>query len=416
MDDLQAVGWLHRRAGFGLHPDELLTAAQAGPDAVLDDLTASLADGGRQSDPWAGLDLDPENEGRREAIVGWIRHIFESPDPFVDRRTWLLHGWFVSSFNKVPLPIAMVEQIRMLMRLGGDSMRELLRAVTIDRAMLFFLDGHLSTGNEPNENYGRELLELFALGVGNYTEDDVKAAAAALTGWVVTRESYDARFIPRRHDDTPVTLLGVDGVHDVDTVVDAVVAHEAHPQFVAAKVVEHYLGDADDNVLDGVVDELADLYVANEMRLDPVIVAALRLGLEGTSTPIVAAPVPWLVAAARAVGISANEALSSAQRHLRNLGQVPLLPPNVAGWPDGEEWFTTSSMIARINIADALAAEASPAQPLVIALADDDFDLAAQLMGLAEPFHPSTRAALRSAPTPENRLTVALVSPENLLT
>ena len=111
--------------------------------------------------------------------------------------------------------------------------------------MLVYLDGRTSTAEAPNENYGRELLELFALGVGNYTEDDVQAAARALTGWVVARRFDSARFVPGRHDRTPQTLLGVDGVTDVDSVIEAVVAHPAHPRFVARRIVREYLGDPD---------------------------------------------------------------------------------------------------------------------------------------------------------------------------
>lgn len=415
MDDLAGVGWLYRRAGFGAHPDTLAAAAATGVDRAFDDLIASVNPGSAPVDPWAGLDLDPEADGRREAVVSWVRHLFESPHPFVDRRAWMLHGWLVSSMAKVTLPTAMVDQIRLFMRDGGRSMPALLRAITIDPAMLVYLDGRLSTGEEPNENYGRELLELFALGIGNYTEDDVQAAARALTGWVVTRQPLAARFVPRRHHDAPVTLLGVPGVRDVDGVIDAVVAHPEHPRFVARRVAEHYLGDPGLPALDGVVDALADVYVDHDLELDAVVREALRLGLDGAGGPTVSAPIPWLVGAAKSIGVDANEAIRAAQGRIRELGQVPLLPPNVAGWPGGTEWFTTSGLIARTNVAAALAAAARPDEPVVVALGDDDLDRAARLLGLAEPFLPSTAAAIRSADDVVGRVTLALVAPEHLL-
>lgn len=368
------------------------------------------------ADPWAGLDLDPESGGRRQAVVGWIQHLLVTERPFEDRRTWMLHGWLVSSLGKVPAPELMVEQIRLYSQSGGGSFPELLRAVTVNRAMLVYLDGRTSTGDAPNENYGRELLELFALGVGNYSEDDVKAAASALTGWVVGPNLPDARFVPFRHDDTPVTLLGVDGVHDVDSVIDAVAGHPEHPRFVARRVVEEYLGDPDQATMVGVVDELAEVYVESGAQLDQLIGAALRLGIAGMSTPLVAAPIPWLLAAARATGAEPARLFRTVQGRVRELGQLPLLPPSVAGWPTGAEWFTASSLIARTNVAAALAAAAGSGEPVRVSAEDRDLDLLAQQLGLPEPFLPSTAVALRREDDPVNRLTLALVSPENLLT
>ncbi len=213
MDDRQAVGWLHRRAGFGLHPDDLALAVDRGPTEELHRLLRPDDHGiPAQSDPWDGLDLDPENNGRPQAVLGWMRRMFATQRPFEDRRTWMLHGWLVSSMDKVNAPDVMVEQIRLFATDGGGDYPDLLRSLTVNRAMLVYLDGRTSTGEAPNENYGRELLELFALGVGNYTEDDVQAAARALTGWVTARRFEESRFVPRRHDDTPSTPSRVCGV------------------------------------------------------------------------------------------------------------------------------------------------------------------------------------------------------------
>ena len=130
---------------------------------------------------------------------------------------------------------------------GLGDFRTLLRAVTLDSAMLVYLDGTDSRKGDVNENYGRELLELFALGVGNYSEDDVRAGAAALTGWHVYRRDTTVSFQPRIHDDTPQHYLGRDGVHDVDSVIDAVVDHEACAPFIAGKLARAILGPAVDD-------------------------------------------------------------------------------------------------------------------------------------------------------------------------
>lgn len=409
MDARQAVGWLHRRAGFGLHPDELADATARGAEAELAQMLAAPTPA---VDPWAAFALDPMDGGRLEAIVGWMARMITTPAPFHDRRTWMLHGWLVSSMAKVTVPTLMVEQIRMFMALGGGPFPELLRSLTTDRAMLVYLDGRTSTGEAPNENYGRELLELFALGVGNYSEDDVLAAARALTGWVANPRGDDAIFVPFRHDDTPQELLGATGVHDVDSVIDAVVADPAHPRFVAGKVAAAYLGTP---VAADVVDELAAVYLADDMRLDPVIARALELGLDGAGAPMVLAPVPWLVQCIRATGVPYERALRAARNTIREMGQVPLVPPSVAGWPTGTEWLTSSSLVARTNVAAAVAAATAPDAPLAVAAADGDLDLLAERLGLPEPFSAATAGAIRSAPDPTARLALALVCPENLL-
>jgi uncharacterized protein (DUF1800 family) len=223
-------------------------------------------------------------------------------------------------------------------------------------------------------------------------------------------------FVPRRHDDTPVTLLGVDGVHDVDTVIDAVVDHPAHARFVAERVASEFLGDPELPALAGVVDELAGVYVDGELQLDPVIAAALRLGLDGASSPLVAAPVPWLIGAARATRVTGREFHRAVLSRVPGLGQIPLLPPSVAGWPRGAEWFTASSLIARTNVAASIAAAVGRDEPLRVAADDADLDRLGEHLGLADGFLPSTAATLRAVDDPVDRLTLALVCPEYLAT
>jgi uncharacterized protein (DUF1800 family) len=424
LDDLGTVAWLHRRAGFGLHPDDLELAAAGGVGAAYDDLVGAATDGrpDPQPDPWEGLDLDPRNGGRAEAIRSWVARFLTTTTPYVDRRTWMLHGWLVSGVDKVP-PEPMVDQIRLLHGSGGGSYPDLLRLITIDRAMLVYLDGRTSTAESPNENYGRELMELFALGVGDapdgseqpYTEDDVIAAARALTGWAFRAGDAEARLFARRHDDTPQTLLGVDGVDDVDSVIAAVTSHPEHPRFVARRIVAEYVGDPTDAVLDGLVDELAAVYADGDMQLDPTIASALQIALDGRSTPIVSAPIPWMIASARTLGLDARQVLRATRGSIRDMGQTPMLPPGVAGWPGGTAWLTTSSLIARTNLADRLVGEVADSEPLAVAADDGDLDRVAALLGQREPFGPTTTAAIRGAATPRAGLTLALVSPEGLL-
>ncbi len=404
MDDDASIRWLHRRAGLGL-----AAGSSPGDGAVLDALVAPAVS---DPDPWDGLTLDPQDDGRRQAIVAWILHLLTAQDTYRARRTLMLHGWLVSALDKVVQPTLMVEQIRLLDSQGGGSYPALLRAITVDPAMLVYLDGRTSTGRSPNENYGRELMELFALGVGEYDEADVRAAAAALTGWVVRSRIGDAQFVPSRHDPTPQTLVGVTGVDDVASVVDALVGHPAHVPFVARRIVREYLGDP--AVLADAVEEVGAAYATSGLRLDDAISTALRIGMAGTSTRLVLAPMPWLAISVRATGAAPAQLARVASRTIRQMGQLPMLPPNVGGWPSGTAWFGSSSLVARSHVAAELAAATGPDAPIAVAAADADLDTMAEQLCLAEPFGPATTAALAAAQDPTERLTLALLSPEHL--
>ena len=229
--------------------------------------------------------------------------------------------------------------------------------------MLVYLDGRESTGRAPNENFARELMELFTLGVGHYGEPDVKAAAAALTGWRLTLRAEGATLVPARHDDRPQRYLGVDGVHDVPTVVAALAAQPALPTFIAGMVATELLGVADEET----VGKLAATFTASGLRIDALVRATLEAGLAGASGKVVLGPVPWLVMAQRFTGAS----LGPGPRllGLRAAGQLPMLPPNVAGWPGGPAWFASATVVGRANLAAAVAAATADGQPALEAAA-----------------------------------------------
>jgi uncharacterized protein (DUF1800 family) len=408
VDERHAVAWLHRRAGFGLTPSRLREAADRGSAAELERL---LAEAAPAPDLWddALLPYDPKDKASRQyAINGWLSTMVATDQPLVDRVAWMWHGHFVSALDKVKIGRLMVTQARLFRSSGLGSFRELLRAVTLDPAMLLYLDLRESTGREPNENYSREVLELFTLGEGNYTEDDVQAGALALTGWRLTRDGT-VEFVPRRHDDTPVRYLDRDGVHDVDTVIDAVMAHDALPAFIAGTVAQELLGIRNE----ALVARLASEFAASDFDVLTLVRATLLAGLEGESAPLVLAPVPWLAIACRVTG--ARPKARPVAQLLHAAGQLPMLPPNVAGWPGGTAWLGASSLVARANLA-ALIAAATPAGEVLAAAEGDDSALLAELLGLPiDDFSDESIAALAAAPAGADRLAVALITPEFLI-
>ena len=303
-------------------------------------------------------------------------------------------------------------QLRLFQQAGLGSFPALVRAVAVDPAMLVYLDGRQSSGNAPNENFGRELMELFTLGVGNYGEDDVKAAARALTGWVV-RTPKDgpadraAVFVPRRHDDAPQHYLDRDGVHDLDTVVAAVRAQPACATFIAGKLARAVLGPTVDHAT---ITDLAAAFTAGGLDVKVLVRAVVDALAGGTGGgPVVLAPVPWLVMAQKATDAVLDAAVRVAG--LRDAGQVPTLAPNVSGWPSGDAWYASATAVARFNLAAAIAENAPAGNAAVVAAGAGDIDALAAALGLMGFGRPTT-TALRSVGDGPSRLVLALTSPE----
>jgi uncharacterized protein (DUF1800 family) len=409
MNDREAVAWLYRRAGFGLPADAMATAVARAPQAELRRLMA-LATGPAPADPWddAQLPYDPKDQQARLYAIGtWLASMIDGQDPLRDRMAWCWHGHFVSAIDKVRAGRLMVDQIRLFRTAGLGHFGPLLRAVTVDPAMLIYLDGGLSTAAAPNENYGREVMELFTLGVGNYTEDDVKAAARALTGYRMRPRLEAATFVAGNHDDRPQHYLGTDGVHDVDTVVAALLAHPALPTFIAGTLSTELLGTTDPSV----VAPLADTFVKSSFDIGALVAATLTAGLAGVGREMVLAPVPWFVIASRVTGaaVPVRQALNG----LRAAAQVPMLPPNVAGWPGGQAWFASGTVVARANLAMRIAAAAPANSTVVEAATAGDLDALAGALGMiSATFETASKKALGAATTPRQRLALALISPE----
>lgn len=410
MDDRAAVCWLHRRAGFGLALPALNEAIARGPAAEIESmLAASAIAAAVAADPWNDADLPLERDKATSiaAITTWLDHLVATTTPLVDRMAWLWHGHFVSALDKVKIARLMVDQIRLFRREGLGSFALLLKAVTIDPAMLLYLDGATSTGAHPNENFSREVMELFTLGVGHFAEADVPAGAAALSGWRVQRAAGTADFVARRHDDTPQTYLGANSVHDVDSVVAAITSQPALGQFIATRFASEFLGVRDPAVIGG----LANTFTSSSLDISALARATLQAGVAGNSQSVVLAPVPWMVMAQRITGgvIKPKARLAG----LRTAGQIPMSPPNVAGWPGGAAWFGTSTVVARAGLASAIAASAPDDNPARVAASGSDHVALATALGLPTPsFGAATSAALDAASPGAQRLALALCSPE----
>lgn len=423
-----AVRRLLQRVGLGPRPGELDRATAAGFDATLAALLAPGADAGVTATPVPSLVTPPAPADRndidarkarlqqlrvqaQQLALWWLDRMGAVDRPLPERLTWFWHGHFATSVQKVKSAALMYRQNDTLRTLGAGDFRALAHAMIVDPAMLVWLDGTGNKLGKPNENLAREFMELFTLGVGNYTETDVREAARALTGWRIDALNGTSALIPRAHDPGPETVLGASAAYDAPGLVDLLVTRPASPRFLAGRVWTRFVSDTPP--APARMDALVAAYGPGHDVTALLRAAVTAPEFGDPQSALVRQPVEWLVGALRALRLPVSKVPAAALRAgLTNLGQVPFDPPNVGGWPAGTPWLTTAAALARMKLAQALAAVAD-----LSAVADAApaarVDATVALLGLPTPTA-RTLAALRPlAGSPPQLVAAALASPEN---
>lgn len=334
--DAAAVAHLVRRTGFGPAPGEV--EATTSFDDAVDAMIASAADDGAEMP-------EPNDDDSDPAVVWWLRRLRRTPAPLHDKLVWFWHGHLTSSADKASADM-MCRQHNLLRRHASGNVRDLLHAIVHDAAMLIFLDSAGSKAEAPNENLARELMELFTLGRGEYTEADVRAAAKALAGYTVDWDSEAVGFDEEAAATGRLTVLGVTDTFDADRLVDVIVDQPACAAFLVTKLHRYFAGSELD---DARRDELAAVLRDHDFEVLPVVEAILRSpDFAATRLNRARFPVEWFVAAHHALGtdISADSVWA-----LNDLGQMPLYPPNVAGWPVGPQWAGAGRQLLKTSLA-----------------------------------------------------------------
>ncbi|AGL16913.1 hypothetical protein L083_3403 [Actinoplanes sp. N902-109] len=399
------------RAGLGATVDRVLAAAPVPdlPDLGPDPVGALPKGASREQRQQARAEV-PEQTA--EAVWWWVSRMVTAGDTAAERLTFFWHGHWATSVQKVRSAQLMLGQQQTLRRYGAGSTGPLVRAMLRDPALILWLDGQRNTAKAPNENLAREVMELFTLGVGHYTEDDVKAAARVLTGWVVDRAKGSSRLAPGRHDKAAVTLLGQSGTPDLDGFADLLVRHPAHLPFLAGRVWQRY----------GSAEAPPAATTAAMVAAGPSVPAMLRAlsldpGFPATTGHLVKQPVEWIAGALRQLSVDpaklGDKQRKQVQTAFRALGQMPLRPPSVGGWPTGAAWLTTASAQARLRTGQALAAMAPGAvATLADAAAGDRLDALARLL-VVDAWTDRTAAVLTPAAAhPDRLLALGLATPE----
>jgi uncharacterized protein (DUF1800 family) len=369
------------------------------------------------------------------ALSGWwLRRLVATDDPFTEKLTFFWHGHFATSIRKVHLAGLMLAQNEIFRRSGTGAFDALALAVAKDPAMLVWLDAGQNKEAHPNENFARELMELFTLGIGNYSETDVREAARCFTGWRVDRRTVGFQMQAAQHDDGTKTVLGRTGDLSGEDVI-ALVSHEpASARWVCSRLWSRF--SAPVGPTDPVLGPLVTAYgsgldvgaAVRAMLLDPAFLASRG--------KLVAQPVEYVVGVLRALGLTVADDAGAGGGGgggggggraggggvtspralltvLAGLGQVPFAPPSVGGWPENAAWLTTSSSQVRARFAGAAAAAAD-----LSAIADESaagrVDAVARLLAV-DHWTSRTRDAMASAQgNPARLVTLGLLAPEYL--
>jgi uncharacterized protein (DUF1800 family) len=374
--DSARVAQLLRRATFGAGPAALDQALGDGFNKTVDRLLETRY----APPPEFGAGADASRFARLnigQLQQWWLDHILGTPTPFAERMTLFWHGHFTSDFRKVGLQTPFIYWQNLTWRdMALTDLRSMLQRVTKDPAMLRYLDLATSTGASPNENYSRELMELFTMGAGNFGEDDVRAAAKALAGWVeprptgtvdvvvdpknnVTRKypTYDqpatGTFMPQRaYKGAPFKYLGKTAQWNTDMVIDQVLAQPATAPLIVSRVLEHFVMAQPPK---DYVNRLAagfrkSRYDVKTLMRD--VFKSPEFSSQAAYRALVKSPAELMVGALRALGAESQTKMAVAAAS--NMGQVLFDPPDVGGWPNNDSWISSNTVVARVNFVTGL--------------------------------------------------------------
>lgn len=283
----------------------------------------------------------------------WLREMLVTPSPVTERMTLFWHDHFACGQDKVGEPQLMAAQNATLRRDALGSFASMLHAVAKDPAMLLYLDGASNRKGRPNENFAREVMELFTLGEGQYTQRDVSEAARAYTGWSLDPDTSAFVWRADLHDDGEKTVLGRAGPFDGDQVLDILLAQPQTAHYVCTKLWREFVSPQPD---DAQLDAVAARFRASGYDIKTALGALLLTPAfwdEANRGVLVSSPVEFIVGTMRRFDVAYGDTLPFAQRSAA-LGENLFYPPNVKGWPGGATWINSSTLLARKQFVDAL--------------------------------------------------------------
>jgi uncharacterized protein (DUF1800 family) len=351
--DRVAAAHLLRRLQFGVRPDEIERAVADGLTATVDRLLSTQPETADFQRADASL---RQTAYAASSIAGlkawWLYRMVHSANPLREKLTLMWHNHFATSFAKVNNVPQMAVQNDLFRTHATGDFHQLLHAVARDPAMLVWLDGNANRRRHPNENFAREVMELFALGLGNYTEKDIQEAARAFTGWQLHDGAF--WFNVSQHDGRAKTIFGQTGKYEGNGVINLCLEHPACPKFLAFKVLKAFVTDQPSTAL---IDRLAATIAREKLKLEPALrelFTSSEFFAAEHRSGLIKSPVDLVVGTLR-VAVD-RVALTPAIDVLNRLGQDLFEPPTVKGWDGGRQWMQTSTWVMRWNFLTEVAA------------------------------------------------------------
>lgn len=372
---------LLNRAAFGGSPRDIENLRLMGPDRAVswlvdyerihDDTpapewTQDISDNAilQRDAIYRAADLDTRRELQRlhgqeenrqiaDLRYWWMRRMSLGPRPFQEKMTLFWHGHFATSFEKVRSPYFLWLQNETLRQNATGNFSQLLIAIAEDPAMLDYLDGERSNRKKPNENFGREVMELFTLGEGHYTEQDVQQIAKAFTGWGLAKDRLRYEYHPNNHDPGPKTIFGQTANFTGEEALQLLCNQPACAPFIVSKIWRYFVQDQPPAPLVAVLAADFNMHGMDIKRLMRMIFRSREFYAPDVVRAQIKSPVQWLVAASHQLEAPLpTEPMTLVM--LLQLGQELFQPPNVKGWDGGVAWVTTNSLLDRYNFAAAL--------------------------------------------------------------
>ena len=358
--DIALMAHLMRRAGFSARRAELEQYVALGYAAMVERLLTPLENDGVDQDIVDRYYIDIDDSRNSDATnAGWLYRMINTANPLKEKMALFWHSLFATAYVKVENGRAMTTQIEMFRQHGLGNFRTMLLELSRDPAMIIWLDNDTNRKGSPNENYGRELLELFSMGVGNYSEEDVQECARAFTGWTIAH--FNARYPwgpypmefeyrPADHDDDEKTFLGQQGRFNGEDIIDIIVRHPATGRFLAGKFYNFFVSD--DPAPADAIETLSSAYSQSNYDIRSVMRVLLRSDFFKDSTYAkVKSPAEVVAGVLRLVGEfqEPKPGLLETTYESKYMGQELLNPPTVEGWHTGREWIDSGSLVGRVN-------------------------------------------------------------------
>lgn len=362
----QNAAHLLRRAGFGGPPEEIQALVDLGLQGAVD----HLLNYEQVDDSAMEQALDQQNflqapPGKQLSLpdiqMWWLFRMLQTKRPLLEKMTLFWHGHFATGISKVTIRELMLQQNQLFRQHALDNFQTLLLEISKDPAMIIWLDNLTNIKDAPNENYARELMELFTMGINdvidgtaNYTEEDIHESARAFTGWTLRRNQF--YFNSSQHDYGAKSFLGQRGDFNGDDIVTILAPRPATARFMARKLFE-FFGYA--NPEPAVIGELADVYLANQFSIKAVMQHLFTMGAFYSDKALYAnikSPAEFVAGSIRLLQPTIGPALLPYLVGIMSLLQQVLFnPPTVKGWDGGLSWINTASILTRCNYADTLA-------------------------------------------------------------